>query len=138
MSSTEDEMTAEEKTNRIETLLHELHSRQYRTYLEIQFGSRERMYQSYPDRHNIIGLKHTQREAVQEIIDRYGLQIENRDAGGTPITAFQKPEPTAENHKKILDDIIFNGYEISYDEATLAFLESEGPDSVAPLLWTDL
>lgn len=140
MSSDGDELTAETKLDRIEALLEELHAREHEAFLEVQFASLEAVYQSYPRNHNVTGLTDDQREALEAVIDEYELTIifEDSDGEATTVTATHDAEPTAAEHMDVLETIVDEVYDVSFADATLAFLSSGGPDDAEPLLWTDV
>lgn len=135
------ELTGETKRDRIEALLGELHGDdEHQTFLEIQFASLEAVYQSYPHNHNVAGLTAGQREALQDIIDEYDLKVifEDSDGDATTVTASHDEEPAVTDHMAILEAIVTDVYDVSFDDATLAFLSRSGPEDAEPLLWTDV
>ncbi|WP_323190627.1 hypothetical protein [Halostella sp. PRR32] len=140
MTAKNNRPTVEDKRNRIKTLVQELYSRDYQTFLEIQFQSQEGVYQSYPNEHNITGLNAPQREPLHQIIQNYELEItfeETIDESST-VTAHQNPESPVDDHMEVLEAIIKDVYGAKFEGIKLAFLSSSGPENPEPLLWTDL
>lgn len=140
MESEEVNLTVEEKTDRIKTLLHELYTKDHQTFLEIQFESSNRVYQSYPSIHNVTGITSSQREDMQDIVNNHGLETTFEDFEGETgcVTARHPTEPTEIDHMKVLENIISQVYDASINDISLAFLNRSVPDSPEPLLWTDI
>jgi len=139
MSVEENQPTAEDKRDRIEVLLHELYSREDQVFLEIQFDSPEVVYQSHRGNHNAANLTTTRRDAMQDIVDEYNLEIIFEESGveHTVMTASHDTGVSAEEHIEVTEDILTDVYGVSFEDVTLAFLSSR-LNSPEPLLWTDV